>query len=265
MSFWKTITDSVQKVSNFASSKKESFDFETIAYIANAFQHYKATGEILIQDASVEKTIIPAIEKLDFVDAAALFGFKDHLLLLLHTRIKGQAVEAFIKISPSAILWKENNHQLVFSYSIERIEILNKAVKLTLDTAKDALLEMIPFGKLFGALASYAMGKTVKSVGLVLLDELPALSEQGVELKNGIATVSLDKQPFLSPLWLAPDLSFLPVSTTLLPESLSTSVSIAEMIKPEKIRMNREGIHINVKLSPTCEKVFSLIAELAKR
>jgi uncharacterized membrane protein (Fun14 family) len=253
-----SLLDSVRSLSTV------NYDPHAIATTAIALNRYHQSGAILIQDSALEERLLPALEANEAIEAVALFGFRDQLRMVFHMSLKGIPVEALLVIQPTNVTWENEQHTMTFSYELERIEPLTQTTKITIAALKTLIKKTLPFGGIIGAIAGYVAGKATNKLGLATISTMDGLTEKGIQFEEGLITVNLEAQSELAPLWKKLDTEQLTggsIVAALLKWS-GTPDSVAAMFTATGLKADREGLHLQLELTPQAKAIFEGTAAL---
>ena len=178
-------------------------DPEATAATAIALDRFRRTGELLVGDGVLEERIAPAvIDAHEGIDAVAVYGFSDHIRLVLVVRVEGCQFEVLCTIKPSGCSWGPE-YQLRFDLDVVRWTYVGPG-RLAVSLVKSAITGAIPFGSIVNALGKLAVDRAVRDMGLATASRWEGLTDRGVTIEGSKATVDLRVQPELALLWSNP-------------------------------------------------------------
>ena len=238
-------------------------DPEATAAAAVALDRYRRTGELLVGDGVLEERIAPAVvEAHEGIDSVAVYGFTDHIRLVLIIRIAECPFEVLCTIKPCGCSWGPE-YKLRFDLDVVRWDYAGRG-KLPIKLAKDAVIAAIPFGSVINALGKLAIDRAVGDMGLARASRWKGLSERGVNIAGSKATVDLRAQPELQVLWSNPLDGHLGLGG-LLTGVMEVPTEVVELFAISATRADREGLHLRAELTPACRRIFEVAAGLLGR
>jgi stage V sporulation protein SpoVS len=233
-------------------------DPEGAAAAAVALDRFTKTGEFLVLDSLLESRLAPALEATQGIDTAVVFGFRDHLRLLLVMSVKGEPFEVLCSLQPHGCSWGPD-YWLSFEFEILRWECLGRKGKIAATGLRQAIGALIPFGGIVNALGAVAVDQAVKQMGVARLNEWSGLNDRGVSISGQVATVDLRAQPELAPLWSAKVAS--PGGLLqMVANAVGAPTQAAQLFSINSTRADREGLYLAASLSPIGTKMFEATA-----
>ena len=238
-------------------------DPESTAAAAIALDRFRRSSEFLVGDAILEERVAPAVvDAHDSIDAVAIYGFADHIRLLLVVRVEGCPFEVLCALKPAGCSWGPE-YQLRFDLDVVRWTYVGPG-KFAFSLAKSAITAVIPFGSIVNALGKLAVDRAVRDMGLATAARWEGLTERGVTVDGSKATVDLRVQPELALLWSNPIDDHVGLKR-ILTDVVDIPTEVSEWFAIRDMRADREGLHLKAELTPACHRVFEVTAGLFRR